>query len=223
MRGMSAAMALLALGLAAAAPAVEDPAIASERPGGDRPGIVLVAAWDSPAAAILDAAQQRAIERELQRIWAPHLRVSMAWPGALVAPAFDERLELVVTNRLPPSGSPDALGWVDFLAPERPARTITISLAAARRLAAQARWPVNSWPAPRALHDRFIARTLARSIAHELGHFLLRSSAHGPRGLMRARFTASDMFESEESFGLEPPERAALDVRLRSLGVAQTN
>ncbi len=215
MRGMF--MAVLAASLAFGGPeAAPAPVDTSANSPTDRPGVTLVARFESSASR-LDSSQQRAIAHEVERIWSPHVRVAIAWPESLDSPGFDERLDLVITDRLPPSGSPDALGWVDFFAPDQPGRTLTVSINAAHRLAAQAKWPVSSWPVPRAMHDRFIARTLARSVSHELGHVLLRSSAHTTRGLMRARFVAADMFDSAAGFRLAPTERAAVAARLRQL------
>jgi hypothetical protein len=45
---------------------------------------------------------------------------------------------------------------------------------------------------PRVFRNRVIGRVLGRAVAHELGHYLLASSGHTPRGLMRvARADAS--------------------------------
>ena len=42
----------------------------------------------------------------------------------------------------------------------------------------------STWPA--APRDRILARVLGRALAHEVGHFLLRSKSHSTAGLMRA-------------------------------------
>jgi hypothetical protein len=41
-------------------------------------------------------------------------------------------------------------------------------------------------PWPTILHERAIGRAVGRVLAHELGHYLLRSRTHAPSGLMRA-------------------------------------
>ena len=49
----------------------------------------------------------------------------------------------------------------------------------------------NTWPA--APGDRVLARVLGRALAHEVGHFLLRSKSHSTAGLMRADLLGSDL------------------------------
>ena len=44
-----------------------------------------------------------------------------------------------------------------------------------------------------ALAEADTASLLGRAIAHELGHLLLATNAHSPRGLMRARWTAGEL------------------------------
>ena len=41
------------------------------------------------------------------------------------------------------------------------------------------------------------ASLLGRAIAHELGHLLLATNAHSPSGLMRARWTPSDILGNQ--------------------------
>jgi hypothetical protein len=42
----------------------------------------------------------------------------------------------------------------------------------------------------------FLVRALSRSVAHEIGHYLLGSQEHRARGLMQGRRTADDIMES---------------------------
>ena len=51
------------------------------------------------------------------------------------------------------------------------------------------------------------ARMMARVIAHELGHILLDTDGHAPRGLMRRGFKPADVVQhGRESFTLDPAE-----------------
>lgn len=43
------------------------------------------------------------------------------------------------------------------------------------------------------LRDRVLGRVAGRALAHELGHFLLRSRQHSADGLMRAQLRAADL------------------------------
>ena len=51
---------------------------------------------------------------------------------------------------------------------------------------------------------------LGRAVAHELGHYLLRSSAHARTGLMRAAFSPRDASNDPRFFRLLPGQTAAL-------------
>jgi hypothetical protein len=49
----------------------------------------------------------------------------------------------------------------------------------------------DTWPA--ASRDSVMARVLGRALAHEVGHFLLRSRSHSTNGLMKAEQIAPDL------------------------------
>lgn len=51
---------------------------------------------------------------------------------------------------------------------------------------------------PSALVERRLGVVLGRAVAHEIGHFLLGSGAHGRRGLMRAAIPAADFADLRE-------------------------
>jgi hypothetical protein len=77
----------------------------------------------------------------------------------------------------------------------------------------------SSWPA--VAEDRVMARVIGRALAHEVGHFLLRSKTHSRDGLMRAEHGGSDLMATgHRGFAL-----SAGDIRrfqeIRSTSVAQ--
>jgi hypothetical protein len=103
---------------------------------------------------------------------------------------------VAIVDRPKPRSSLDAasLGWIDFRAPGKPSNTVTVSTAVITRLLADGRWggrPIRDFPPN--FRARFVKQALARGVAHELGHYLLRSSAHASHGLMRPRLTVFDM------------------------------
>lgn len=51
--------------------------------------------------------------------------------------------------------------------------------------------PLDEWPP--AVANQVMGRALGRVLAHEIGHYLLRSKMHQTRGLMRSVFTGSDL------------------------------
>jgi hypothetical protein len=101
-----------------------------------------------------------------------------------------------IAVRIAPSANPHSeggvLGSIEFEgdAPE-PAIALYPAAASALMAAVASSRRENTWPA--APHDRVLARVLGRALAHEIGHFLLRSKSHSPDGLMRARQTGTDL------------------------------
>ncbi len=65
---------------------------------------------------------------------------------------------------------------------------------------------------PPALADTFLGRALGRTLAHEIGHYLLGTGDHSAHGLMRAQFTPQDLLEdaTRPLYGLNARERAGL-------------
>jgi hypothetical protein len=62
---------------------------------------------------------------------------------------------------------------------------------------------------PTILRDRAIGRAVGRVLAHELGHYLLRSRTHASSGLMRAVQNAADLVApGRETFALSPDDAA---------------
>jgi hypothetical protein len=108
-------------------------------------------------------------------------------------PTDHTELQLVITNRTMRSGDAGSLGWIEFVN-GRPAQTITVSITAARDLMEASRWagvPFTRFPP--IVREKFLVRALSLSIAHEIGHYLLKSREHAARGLMRGRLTADDI------------------------------
>ena len=65
-------------------------------------------------------------------------------------------------------------------------------------------------PVPAAQADWLAAVLLGRAVAHELGHYLLRSREHAKTGLMRAAFSPKDASNDPRQFRLLPGQTAAL-------------
>jgi len=107
------------------------------------------------------------------------------------------------------------LGWIVFTdgAPEH---EIYVSYTNAVMLLDEARGSTSpSYQMPRAERDTLLGRAMGRAMAHELGHFLLGSSAHSTRGLMRARRNATDFFSPDRSrFEMDSGEKATVAARL---------
>ena len=65
---------------------------------------------------------------------------------------------------------------------------------------------------PHTLADLFLARSLGRALAHEIGHYLLPALEHTSRGLMRAQFAPHELLEplTQTRYGLDRRDREAL-------------
>jgi hypothetical protein len=165
---------------------------------------------------------------QVREIWRPYLDIDFADAGTGDPPTgYDDELTLLIVDRLQAqddlpqgqelSGSSNEapLGWIRFVA-GRPERTITVSVAAARGLMSSGYWlgrRMDELPLP--LQRRFVTHALGRSAAHEIGHYLLRSSAHAPDGLMRQRMTAAEiMEEGVRFFRLRTSEVSVLERRV---------
>ena len=82
----------------------------------------------------------------------------------------------------------------------RPQDTITLSLAAATDLLQQNASTASLLArVPQPARDRWIGRMLGRALAHEVGHYLLRSPHHSASGLMRANHSVELFVRSERS------------------------
>src|SRR5262249_33280866 len=101
---------------------------------------------------------------------------------------------------------PGALGWIPFTT-DGPEPSIRLSRANAEAV-------IRGTPGaagPASLRTEIlIGRALGRALAHELGHYLLRSKAHTPRGLMRARWPVGELLSADRrGFRLTAEECAA--------------
>ena len=109
------------------------------------------------------------------------------------------------------------LGWISFDDDHTPVPEIYISYENACRLLEAARGMIGVVSAmTRVERELLIARTMGRALAHEMGHYLLASKVHTPRGLMRANHSAYEFFATEQSgFRIDPAQRLTIAARLR--------
>lgn len=120
--------------------------------------------------------------------------------------AGSERLEVTIDDRrYGASEWQEALGWITFT-PAGPDTWIHLSLTSTEDLIRRTTIANTTIAA----HDTMVGRALGRALAHELGHYFLRSKAHAPRGLMRATRPSDEFFSiSRMNFQLTAQEREA--------------
>jgi hypothetical protein len=176
-------LAMVAALLAAASPAALPPT---------RPVLLVVVQQETKD--VLDAKALKEIDRGVRQVWRPYADVALRAANDTPPPAADDVLTLVITDRRSDAG--DGLGWIQFDG-NRPSRTIHVSRTEVVRLGEQGRWVGRNIAdlAPKA-QQIFLRRAMAFAIAHEVGHYLLRSKAHAATGLMRARFTSDELMRA---------------------------
>jgi hypothetical protein len=144
----------------------------------------------------LPPAVERAAIAEAAAIWAPY--------GVAIAPvdrSGSARAEgMVLTVIVATAGSSarsdsaTALGAIDFASDGTPGRVITVFLDRLVRFLNDTRMNDTSMAGrPRLLRERILARAIGRVIAHEVGHFVLRSKEHTRQGLMGAMYRTDDL------------------------------
>jgi hypothetical protein len=108
------------------------------------------------------------------------------------------------------------LGWVTFIG-EEPGGEIHISRRNAEHMLVGAVAGVmrSMTPAERSL---LLGRMMGRALAHELGHYLLRSKTHSTSGLMRSRRTAKEFIDApRSSFAIETLDGELAAARIREV------
>ena len=124
---------------------------------------------------------------EANILWSPHgVAIDSDTPGA--APGDHEVLTVVVVEM--PGASAVTwrrpLGEVSFGPDGMPAPVIALFLAEIRCFISSARvLGAFEWQWPRRMREEILGRALGRVIAHEIGHYVLRSPRHGDAGLMK--------------------------------------
>ena len=155
------------------------------------------------------------LKSEVDRIWAPY-GIAFAWNGA--GEDVEERRRLAIadseTDRPQASAAHTALAWIWFESPTRPGHEIQASVDAARRLVGAVKLGGRSPKAFPGIEETLLGRALGRSVAHEVGHFLLASPHHSDAGLMRALFLPDDLLRfDEDDYALNPAEQRSLTTR----------
>jgi hypothetical protein len=165
---------------------------------------------------VLSTATRTNAIAEASRIWSRYDVSLLADDDGRCAPERPEAITVTIdASHGSPSGDAD-LGAIRFAADGLPDSSIVLKLDAVARIATSA--PIMGlhpalWPA--GLRDEIIARALGRALAHEIGHYLLRSPHHASAGLMRARQKGSALGSpSDHPFALTPSDLARLRLTL---------
>jgi len=109
------------------------------------------------------------------------------------------------------------LGWIVFEEQDMPDHEIYVSYENAVEYMAGARAVVGVIEQmPVAERELKLARAMGRALAHEIGHYLLASKAHSPKGLMQATHTANEFFGyPRDTFTIDAAQRQTVAARLQ--------
>jgi hypothetical protein len=161
--------------------------------------------------------KESAVDRicaETDAIWRP-AGITFTWHRRASTEALDaSRLHVTIDHqRLSPTDEHTTLGWIMFTGGEAEP-SIHVSIAGAEDLLLGANSFDNTVTVR---HDMLIDRALGRALSHELGHYLLGSKTHTPRGLMRASWPPRQVFgEERRGFELSAEQRSVAAQRVRS-------
>jgi hypothetical protein len=161
----------------------------------------------------LSATSTGALVAEVNAIWWQS-NLSLAWRTADVSeplpamPDSEDWLRVLVLARQAPGHA--ATFAVGELVRHEGGRPLAIaSLTAARRVVDESRRFQNV--DDQRDYEKRLGVVLGRAVAHEIGHYLLRTSSHAPRGLMRASIGAQEFADiNSQSFRLDRVARAHL-------------
>lgn len=158
---------------------------------------------------------------EAARIWSD-AGVRLRWVAPDKVPYAAPRSEWMVVTcdtremTQPTRGSPFTLpiAAIRFIA-SAPTNTILLDLENARQaLRDDPHERAHLQKRPGSVRDVRLGRIVGRSIAHEIGHFVLRSTDHAPEGLMKARHSVRALAgDSLAPFTVGLPARPALAAR----------
>ena len=151
---------------------------------------------------------------EAASIWEP-AGITFEWQRVASADAGRKsQLTVTIENPRDEHATLEApLGWISFVA-GTPDRWIHLSQASAEELIRRTPTALDT---TLGAHERLVGRALGRAFAHELGHYLLKSKAHTPLGLMRAKWPSEQFLSvGRRGFELPPDLRECRDaVRFR--------
>lgn len=173
---------------------------------------------DFDGARLPERLEQSAIE-EVAVIWAPYGVDVHARHGADDAAADAVKLSVTILNRANKQMAVGTLGSIRFV-DDVPKPAISMYPTVIARLVATAKvLGRDEAQLPMYYQDVLLGRVFGRALAHEIGHFLLRSPHHSATGLMRAQQPIDELAGPQrEGFALSGDDAAHLARTLWAIG-----
>jgi hypothetical protein len=168
------------------------------------------------AARIVNPAMRAKAINEAARIWAQYDVLLVTEEDGRCTAVAPAAVTVTIDLGRDSGSANEGLGAIQFASDGTPASAIALNFDAVSRIATSAPF-MGLHPAlwPAGLRDEIIARALGRALAHEIGHYLLRSPHHANSGLMQARQKGSTLGgPNSRPFTLSQPDRARLRLAL---------
>jgi hypothetical protein len=153
--------------------------------------------------------------------------ITLAWRVVVGGrPEYSATPHVVINDEGGPKapGGELPVGWVEFHRPDDPDQAIHVSRSNGLRLLRTGGGLGRSVDRlPLAEVNMLLGRMLGRALAHELGHFLLRSRFHTAIGLMRSgRSVREFIAPGRRGFEVDARQRALVAARIREMTGAET-
>jgi hypothetical protein len=168
------------------------------------------------AAGVVNPAMRANAINEAARIWAQYDVSLVTEENGRCAAATPAGVTVTIDLGRDSGSGNEGLGAIQFASDGTPVSAIALNFDAVSRIATSAPF-MGLHPAlwPAGLRDEIIARALGRALAHEIGHYLLRSPHHANSGLMQARQKGSTLGgPNSRPFMLTQTDRARLRLAL---------
>jgi hypothetical protein len=162
---------------------------------------------------------------ELNCIWSPYRVEVQAGDDRRPSGGPAVRIQVALIDSPPAPGEmSETLGAIVFH-DNVPEQRIAIYPAALERLVARASLADRNYREwPKAMRDTILGRMLGRALAHELGHYLLRSCRHSAKGLMRSNIPLPELIGADRrGFVLSGEDRRRLDLLLDETPIASVS
>jgi hypothetical protein len=150
----------------------------------------------------LSASARTALVRETESIWQRH-GVAIRWlPPNDSSPPGQARLRAFIVEKRSISAAKGASTIGELISSTGSHPVAFVSIEEAQRLVTCTRGRMGYDLT--VLEERRLGVTLGRALAHEIGHFLLRTSTHARSGLMRSQFHAAEFTDLRDgTFALD--------------------
>jgi hypothetical protein len=131
-------------------------------------------------------------------------------------------LTVLIGGGVSPTERPMPLAWIGFAEDGAPKPIVYVSHANAAAYLLNSRETVGLADMMTVLQrETYLGRAMGRSLAHEIGHFLLASRTHARKGLMRATHSATEFFMAERNaFAIDSSELKKMAARFASIYLA---